>query len=391
MERKIITNSQNILDLEETVKVGIQTNLSVMEEENLKLERKIINQKEEHTRLLKEERLKMEEEIRKIKIGTASTNYIQLCYGQNNIKFEGDIKKLHPKVFVNIIRNRVTKTNEVEKLREILREYLTGHALIWFSSKEPEINTFEDFEKQILALYWGTVTQSLVRERLQFGKYDENRNTNRNTYIMQIYSQVQYLEPKIPEEQAVILLYRHFKSQVTETVAIQNMKIMEQFNNYLMLIERSTNPQRYRQNKNFQTMQNTNHTYNRNHNTRRYNNNNYMGRYKNNQNYSQNGYNNNTNQNAYGRSQTEYNQYRQNMDRDQTYMGERNFTNRDTRRVNFQRVERSRSRINERRQSIRINGEDNQNNEQQNANSRNNPPNPDNEINEQNDQISHFL
>lgn len=49
-----------------------------------------------------------------------------------------------------------------------------------------------------------------------------------SNYVMKLYTVPQYIEPRITEEETVVMhLTRHFRFQIAETITIQNIKTME--------------------------------------------------------------------------------------------------------------------------------------------------------------------
>lgn len=156
-------------------------------------------------------------------------------------KFEGDNSKINPKVFIKILKNKIRNLTNKDDIKEMIRDSLDSHALIWFTGKEDEIEDFESFEEHFIKYFWGNNAQTKSRENLYFGKYDTRKGYNMNEYAMKIYSNAKFLDPPIQEEEIIMFLSRHYKPEITETIAIQNIKSIEQLSNYLQRIERNRN------------------------------------------------------------------------------------------------------------------------------------------------------
>lgn len=176
-------------------------------------------------------------------------------------------------------------------LKEFLRANLTGTALLWLNCKEDQINDFDDFIRLFVNNFWGELKQGKVREKLYFGKFDLQRN-NLSNYALQLYSQVQYLEPSISETEIVMFLSRHYKPEICETIALQNICKFDQLLAYLSRVERNldrnSNNSNFNKNSNRQTANhnvgdNNNLTNNQNRVRNNYNNNNMRRNYGNNQ------------------------------------------------------------------------------------------------------------
>lgn len=267
--------------------------------------------------------------------------------------------------------NKVKFIQNMDEMREMIRCSLGGQALLWFNSNIFEIANYKQFESKFLGYFWGENSQSLVREKLYFGKFEYNRSSNLNYYALKLFTLAKFLDPPMREEEIIMSIARHFKSEVAETISLQNINTFDQFSNYLLRMERglgnnrnrNTNTNTYDKiynNGRFQNNRNYNINYNqennRNGNSNRFNNvdrnnrfdnnynnnqyndnninrynnnNNYNNRYNNNNNYNNNRYNNNNNNNrAFNNTRSNDNQNRQEN------------RNENRRRINFQQTDR---------------------------------------------------
>lgn len=271
LNKKIIENEKQILRIERDCMNRVEN--TPMDDMNKKIEENV----EELKRLYEIGQQKIREEIN-YKIQTPM-NMGYSCSIDNNNKFDGNIKRLHPIIFLKIIKNRLRHVHNFDDIREILRNCMLGQALMWYNSKEFSLNSFEDFEMSFLNTYWGQSHQSQLIERLYFGKYNSDKGTSMTNYALNLYSQAHFLEPKIKEEELILFISRHFKPNISEAIAIQDIRTYEQLNNYLSRIERgithNTNrPINSNNYENRQRVSNNNRT-DRDTNFDRYNNNNY--------------------------------------------------------------------------------------------------------------------
>lgn len=347
VEIQEIWNDVNKLD--KNMETGIQTSLKIAEEENKKAIRTIQRDIEG----------KIEGLENKIKNSNIVTQ-LPTFRIDNIIKFEGDIRRIHPKVFLRTLRSKTKYTEDLEDMKEIIRCNLGGQAQLWFNSKESIINNYVQFEEEFLKQYWSEINQEILREKLYFGRYNYKGEQSMSYYALNLYSQSQFLEPCIREEEIVMYISRHYKPEISETIATQNIKSFDQLDRYLKRVERNLDNRMNRQYRNYsydtRNADNPNYndnnykkninnnTNNRNFNRPRYNNNfngnpnnvnnrvtnypnqyNYDRRNQNNYNNNPRNYNNNTNYRQRRSSDTEMNTERQN----------------DNRRVNYQRRERS--------------------------------------------------
>lgn len=58
---------------------------------------------------------------------------------------------------------------------------------------------------------------------------------------MQLFSTIKHSQPRIREEEMILLISSYFKCEIAQTIAIQHIKTMEQLSNDLSRIERNTN------------------------------------------------------------------------------------------------------------------------------------------------------
>lgn len=368
---------ENKQELENKVEQVVRENKDTMErlrkniDDNGKktnvLEREYIGEQLREEMLARtEDRIKQIEEKLRREIGNRQVERIFMsgCGSQNFMKFDGEIKRIHPKIFIRSLRNKVNINDPIDNLREVIRDCLGGNALLWFNSREFGINNFEEFESQFINYYWGEHAQTLARERLYFGKFDHNRGTSMNNYALAMFNAAQHLEPPMREEDLVLYISRHFRNGMAETIAIQGINTMDQFSKYLQRIDRNVtgpydNSYRsggYNNNYNGRTQfQNRNHTNNSQRNIDNNQRNNEA--YRNNNDYNRNGYNNNNRNRSYNndyRYNGDYNQGNQQRERypRQEKRNSEQDGQRNNRHINCSRTERSEETHAQRRENI---------------------------------------
>ncbi|CAH1110486.1 unnamed protein product [Psylliodes chrysocephalus] len=106
--------------------------------------------------------------------------------GRIENRFDGSIRKIHSEVFVNILRNRTANINCVEEMKEYIREAFDKDVLLWFSSREREFVSYEDFEKSFLDCYWGEIKESLRNAK----ETVSGRNTAEKTEERERYKKI---------------------------------------------------------------------------------------------------------------------------------------------------------------------------------------------------------
>lgn len=252
----------------------VKSDLQIVKEDNKefqidmekKIERKIGETTEETRRMLggtieevKKDMERQEEAVRTIRFKVeeygrgmvptqGGTQKIIYVGQEGSTKFDGNIRTMHPKVFIKLIRNKVRGLYDLEEVKEVIRMHMTGNAILWFAAKEEEFKDLKDIENKLVKYFWGESQQALFRERLYFSKYYEEGRVSMSAYAMQLYNIAQHLEPRMEEQEIVLYIARHFNDQIAETVAMQDLKTLEQLTTYLIRVERS---HRYNQNKNY--------------------------------------------------------------------------------------------------------------------------------------------
>nr|XP_023020466.1 uncharacterized protein LOC111509030 [Leptinotarsa decemlineata] len=232
INNSIYKNSENIQKVRTEIKNNNKEVLGKIKYVNDRLEintnstNEIINEKDEEN---KNKFITLENKIREIEENglktKVETTYIGLCQNvQNNNKFEGNIKKLHPIVFIKILKNKINNKIKGEEMKDIIRQHLVNQPCIWFNSQENNIQTFEDFENLFIRQYWGENAQLKIRDKLQFGKFDECRSQNYNNYAIQLYATAQYLQPKMREDEMVGYISRHFRQEIFEIISMHEIK-----------------------------------------------------------------------------------------------------------------------------------------------------------------------
>ncbi|KAJ8909285.1 hypothetical protein NQ315_015166 [Exocentrus adspersus] len=323
------------------------------------------------------------------------TKYITCQGDRNKHKFEGNVSKLHPEVFIKTMERRLKEVEEPEEMKEILRENLDKVALTWFIGKEKEMDNFETFKELFIQHFWSETQQTIVREQLYFGKYNEKLPDSLTVYAMKLYARAQYLKPAMEESEIVLYLSRHYKPEVAETIAIQNIKKMEQLYNYLGRIERNMKGQnmknqdvRYNENRysnkreiNVSNKYDSDDTDNRGRNFQR------QGPYNDNTKYPQNFNNHNrnrTNVNEHNYNRDNFRQGQQNNG--YNYNQQRNFGNNNYNRFNTDNNRNNYNRFNNDNRTNNYNRCDNDNGREYKGNFHNNGTGVDRNAGQQNGQ-----
>lgn len=262
----VSTNANLIKEFAEDIE-DIRTNIHCESQNHKKdienVYREIYDVKEDRksltSKLEEELAMKMKEIERKMQCGNRYDGP-RINIADTSIKFNGDLRRIHPKVFIKHLKANLKYCYDFEEAKMIIRNFLERDALLWYSSWETKFENWEDFEESFIQYFWGESQQLTFQERLFGGKFRYEGNNNYNQYALEIFNQAQYLEPKIPEENVVLAIAKHFKPEVTEAIVTHNIKKMDQLSTYLKRLERGT---RSYANKSFEPRRNSD-TWNRN-------------------------------------------------------------------------------------------------------------------------------
>lgn len=168
--------------------------------------------------------------------------HVPMMYGipyECGVKFNGNVKKLHPFAFIQTIRNKLKNIDDLDDMKELIKRNLVEDAFVWFITKEETITCFRDFEEQFVSYFWGETQQSIIRDQIRYGKFRPNQGKELSRYAMEIYNLAQHLRPRLTEEEIVLEISRHFKPEIRDTITIQDIKTIDQLLRYLQRIERT--------------------------------------------------------------------------------------------------------------------------------------------------------
>ncbi|XP_050516292.1 GATA zinc finger domain-containing protein 4-like [Diabrotica virgifera virgifera] len=195
--------------------------------------------------------------------------YLNLT-NETGIKFSGNIKNLHPRVYINSLKHKLRSVNNINDIKDYIRMTLSDNAATWFASIENDLDNLQTFENQFLNYYWGELEQARFREVLYFGKYNRNLSLNMVDYALKLITVAKYLEPPLREDETVLNVSRHFDADVVQTVTVQNIQTVDSFINFIQRVQRgyiTSNNSKNRQSYNNNRYGSNSHNFNNNNNT----------------------------------------------------------------------------------------------------------------------------
>uniref|UniRef100_A0A6P7F1S2 Trichohyalin-like n=1 Tax=Diabrotica virgifera virgifera TaxID=50390 RepID=A0A6P7F1S2_DIAVI len=118
------------------------------------------------------------------------------------IRFGGDVKKLHPVIFINNLKKKVRYIGKFETAKETIRNHIEDEASLWFDSKEEELDNWHKFEQKFLSYFWG--------------KTDRNKQG-------------------VAKWKLVELIARHFEDTLEDHITVQNYKDIDSLCKFLQI------------------------------------------------------------------------------------------------------------------------------------------------------------
>uniref|UniRef100_A0A6P7HI30 Uncharacterized protein LOC114349077 n=1 Tax=Diabrotica virgifera virgifera TaxID=50390 RepID=A0A6P7HI30_DIAVI len=151
------------------------------------------------------------------------------------IRFGGDVKKLHPVIFISNLKKKVRYIGNFETAKETIRNHLKDEASLWFYSKEEELDNWHKFEQKFLSYFWGKIQQIEINKELQNGRYHDRMGISEQTYALQLYNNAKHLHYHYSSEQIVELIARHFEDTLENHITLQNYKDIDSLCQFLQI------------------------------------------------------------------------------------------------------------------------------------------------------------
>ena len=89
-------------------------------------------------------------------------------------------------------------------------KHLEKDASIWWRVIRDQINTFEEFKEAFTLKYWGLERQDIIRDNLEYGKFEWHGPVTAIQYIERILLESRQLTPALTDRQLIRKISRHF-------------------------------------------------------------------------------------------------------------------------------------------------------------------------------------
>lgn len=227
-----------VQEVQQNINKVIDNKIENIDKQISNVQRQNKNQYDELNNKIIQETGQIKEQIGIIQINNNSQGIINRAnqWETEKVYFYGDYK-VHPKTFVKNLYELLRNVNDIRNIKTVIRNNLKGDAEIWYAIVEDKYDTLEQFIEIFLANFWGEAQQSKVREKLFNGRYRENMNDSKERYVLKKYSDVRYLEPKMPDTEIIKYLARHFNDEIRDVILIQGIDTIDRLLQYLRRIE----------------------------------------------------------------------------------------------------------------------------------------------------------
>lgn len=154
------------------------------------------------------------------------------------------------------------KNGSWNTVASLLSTCFTESAYHWIQTILPEIDNWESFYKNFLAVYWNESKQMRIRMILLNGKYNSKGKDSLIEYFQNKYSLAKNAFPTLSQSELITLISKHYPDQIQNAVLIQNIN---SYNKFLTILQSFTDMQNSR-NENSHTNNDSLNRFNQNHN-----------------------------------------------------------------------------------------------------------------------------
>lgn len=113
---------------------------------------------------------------------------------------------------------------------------MKGTAYLWWGINEERCTDWTTFVESFMNKFHGDIVQERIRSNIYTGKYREGGLT-REVYAMRKFQDIKYLDPPMPEMDAVKYVAKHFPWEIYNYVALNNIVDQNVFLEYLRRVD----------------------------------------------------------------------------------------------------------------------------------------------------------
>lgn len=107
----------------------------------------------------------------------------------------------------------------------------------WIDFVIDRVSTYDDFITAFKGKYWNYKIQSVFRQTIETGRYDNRKDGSMSSYVLKLHNIAKFLDDPIPEEILVRKLSFHFSSNIVTACKYQNVGSLATFIDYITDLE----------------------------------------------------------------------------------------------------------------------------------------------------------
>ena len=108
-------------------------------------------------------------------------------------------------------------------------KHLEKDASIWWRVIRGQISTFEEFKEAFTLKYWGLERQDIIRDNLEYGKFEWHGPITAIQYIERILLESRQLTPTLTDRQLIRKISRHFGRDLQIAVITRGITTIPNF------------------------------------------------------------------------------------------------------------------------------------------------------------------
>lgn len=153
---------------------------------------------------------------------------------------------------------------EMEEIQEVyysnentrwIAKHLTDSAAVWWRIVKSQVTTFEQFKEAFIEKFWSSSDQQRIRDYLEFGRYQPDRNMDMVSYLEHQVLRSRQLLPRLDDQQLIKKLGRHYTREIQIALVTRGVSTIAGFESILreyMEIKPPNSNEPYQQQKNKQ-------------------------------------------------------------------------------------------------------------------------------------------
>ncbi|CAG9829776.1 unnamed protein product [Diabrotica balteata] len=130
-----------MIDIEQKIELQ-KCNLEVKMNEDRRNTEKILDDMQQNIQIHSNQIRNVEQRIDDIShMRDIGRPYLNLT-NDTGIKFSGNIKNLHPRVYINSLKHKLRLVNNINDIKDYIRMTLSDNAATWFAGVENDLDNF---------------------------------------------------------------------------------------------------------------------------------------------------------------------------------------------------------------------------------------------------------